>query len=54
MGDSESDQQGASSTGQSSNDNRPDMTDWDKPAGSESLRESELRKSFSLEKEEDK
>ena len=54
MGDSESNDQSVSSSEQISNDNKPDMTDWDRPAGAESLRESELRKSFSLSEEENK
>ena len=34
--------------------NKPDMSDWDNPAGSEDLRFSEIRKSFLMENDKDK
>lgn len=38
----------------STSTNRPDMSDWDRPAGNEELRLSELRKSFRIESDENK
>ena len=38
----------------SNSTNRPDMSDWDRPAGNEDLRLSELRKSFRIESDENK
>ena len=38
----------------SNSTNSPDMSDWDRPAGNEELKLSELRKSFRIESDENK